>query len=70
MKRIQEKAPVRKKKTGRSARRRRTKSTGQKPVCMENTVLLSAKKGAGNVSGANGSPPPTWVGRDWFMPNA
>eukprot|EP00972_Heterocapsa_arctica_P098856 14585885-Heterocapsa_arctica.AAC.1 len=37
---------------------------------MENTALRSAKKGAGNVSSANVSPPPTWVGRDWYVPNA
>eukprot|EP00972_Heterocapsa_arctica_P040842 6018430-Heterocapsa_arctica.AAC.1 len=37
---------------------------------MESTVLLSAEKGVGNVSGANGSPAPTWAGRDWSVPNA
>eukprot|EP00972_Heterocapsa_arctica_P021307 3136931-Heterocapsa_arctica.AAC.1 len=65
MKSIQEKAPVRKKKTGRSAKKRRRNSTGLKLEHTESAVSQSAEMEAGNASSAIDSPHPTWDGRDW-----
>eukprot|EP00972_Heterocapsa_arctica_P018109 2675686-Heterocapsa_arctica.AAC.1 len=70
MKSIHKKAPVKKRKTGRSAKKRRGNSTGLKLECTESIASQSAEKEAGNASSANGSPHPTWDGRDWCVQNA
>eukprot|EP00972_Heterocapsa_arctica_P007030 1027323-Heterocapsa_arctica.AAC.1 len=69
MKSIQEKAPVRKKEDRQELREAEKKFHGQKPACMESTVLRNAEKEAGNAPGTNVSPQPTWDGRGWSAPN-